>query len=181
MTMADTVAVMNAGRIEQLGPPAELYERPRTTFVANFLGTSNLIETVVARAAGEDLELRAAGGTLRLPAGRCALAAPAPGDRVLAGIRPEKITLMPAGPGADVPAGHNQLTGRVTDASYLGVSWQYRVATPAGPELTVYAQNTGRDPRLAPGAEVVAHWDPAHTFGLDAAQDAAAGTREAAA
>src|SRR5690606_19439008 len=72
MTMADTVAVMNAGRIEQLGPPAELYERPRTTFVANFLGTSNLIETVVARAAGEDLELRAAGGTLRLPAGRCA-------------------------------------------------------------------------------------------------------------
>ena len=69
MTMADTVAVMNAGRVEQLGSPADLYENPHTTFVANFLGTSNLIEAEVDSGSGDDIVLKAGGGKLVLPEG----------------------------------------------------------------------------------------------------------------
>ncbi|WP_254711166.1 ABC transporter ATP-binding protein, partial [Streptomyces lunaelactis] len=72
MTMADTVAVMNGGRVEQLGAPADLYENPQTTFVANFLGTSNLIEAEVASNSGGEVVVTAADAKLRLPAERCA-------------------------------------------------------------------------------------------------------------
>lgn len=90
MTMADTVAVMNGGRVEQLGAPADLYENPRTTFVANFLGTSNLIEGEVV-STGTEVVVSAGGGKLRLPGSRCQ--APATGGgRLLLGIRPEKIS-----------------------------------------------------------------------------------------
>ncbi|MCK7625590.1 ABC transporter ATP-binding protein [Streptomyces sp. RS10V-4] len=174
MTMADTVAVMNGGRVEQLGAPAELYENPATTFVANFLGTSNLIAAEVTEAGGEDLLLAAGGATLRLPARRCRTAARA-GGQVLAGVRPEKVALAHADDAGEVPAGHNRLTGRVKDASFIGVSTQYVIDVPGVGELSVYEQNIGRDGRLVPGAETVAHWKPEHTFGLDAGQDISAG------
>ncbi|GGX97567.1 ABC transporter ATP-binding protein [Streptomyces minutiscleroticus] len=180
MTMADTVAVMNAGRVEQLGAPADLYENPRTTFVANFLGTSNLIEAKVETASGDDLVVEAAGQRLTLPAARCAAPAAA-GGAVLLGVRPEKISLTPADDADRVPAGRNRVTGRITAGSFLGVSTQYVVDCPACPEFEVYVQNIDRDPRLVPGAEVVLHWDPAHSFGLDAAQDIDAGVETAGA
>ena len=182
MTMADQVAVMNAGRVEQLGAPAELYENPQSTFVANFLGTSNLVEARITDVTGDELQLKAEGvdGTLRLPAARCAPADVSTGDRVLIGVRPEKISLLHADDTAGVPEGRNTLTGRIRDASYLGVSTQYVIDTPPCPELQVYAQNMESDGRLEPGAEVVLHWRPSHTFALDAAQDAEAGTAEAA-
>ncbi|MFE8912009.1 ABC transporter ATP-binding protein [Streptomyces globisporus] len=173
MTMADTVAVMNGGRVEQLGAPADLYENPRTTFVANFLGTSNLIagETV---STGENLVVAAGGGKLTLPRERCS-ASTAAGGRLLLGIRPEKISLAHADDADGIPAGRNRVTGRITDSSFIGVSTQYVVESPAGTALQVYEQNIERDTRLVPGAEVVLHWNPAHTFGLDAAQDIDAG------
>ncbi|MFJ3190019.1 ABC transporter ATP-binding protein [Streptomyces halstedii] len=174
MTMADTVAVMNGGRVEQLGAPAELYENPRTTFVANFLGTSNLIEAEIV-SAGTDVVVSAGGGTLRLPAGRCPAPAPS-GGRLLVGVRPEKISLDPAAD-ADPGDGRNRVTGRITEAGFLGVSTQYLVESPAGKALQVYEQNTGHRRSLAPGSEVVLHWDPAHTFALDAAQDMEAGVQ----
>ncbi|MGH3325930.1 MAG: ABC transporter ATP-binding protein [Streptomyces sp.] len=191
MTMADTVAVMVAGRVVQLGAPAELYENPRSTFVANFLGTSNLIEAEITAVEGDELRLTALGTdlVLRLPAQRCAVEDPRPGGKVLVGVRPEKISLVHAddagtsdasGTAGGVPDGDNRLTGRISDASYLGVSLQYVIDTPACPEFSVYEQNIERDARLTPGAEVVLHWRPAHTFALDAAQDADAGTGEEA-
>ncbi|MFG3403908.1 ABC transporter ATP-binding protein [Streptomyces sp. NPDC048142] len=173
MTMADTVAVMNGGRVEQLGAPADLYENPRTTFVANFLGTSNLIQGEVVSTGGDPV-VAAGGGKLTLPRERC----PAPttsGGRLLLGIRPEKISLAHADDADDIAAGRNRVTGRITDSSFIGVSTQYVVESPAGTALQVYEQNIERDPRLVPGAEVVLHWNPAHTFGLDAGQDIAAG------
>ncbi|MFI6415189.1 ABC transporter ATP-binding protein [Streptomyces sp. NPDC050585] len=173
MTMADTVAVMNAGRVEQLGAPADLYDNPRTTFVANFLGTSNLIEARVAET-GTDVVVTAGDGPLRLPAERCATPARA-GERLLVGIRPEKITLAHADDADAVPAGRNRVAGRIAATSFIGVSTEYTVDGPAGTGLKVYEQNIERDGRLVPGAEVVLHWNPAHTFGLDAAQDAEAG------
>ncbi|MGW7822966.1 ABC transporter ATP-binding protein [Streptomyces puniciscabiei] len=180
MTMADTVAVMNAGRVEQLGSPTDLYENPNTTFVANFLGTSNLIEAEVDTKSGGDIVLKAGGGKLVLPETRCSAPATA-GGKVLVGIRPEKISLTHADDGGDIPEGRNRLTGRIADASFIGVSTQYVIDSPVCDELSVYVQNVERDGRLVPGADVVLHWSPAHTFGLDAAQDIDAGTEEEAA
>ncbi|MEU6878319.1 ABC transporter ATP-binding protein [Streptomyces sp. NPDC046712] len=174
MTMADQVAVMNGGRVEQLGAPADLYENPQTTFVANFLGTSNLIEAEVAETGGSDLVVTAGGGKLRLPADRCS-ATVRTGGKVLVGVRPEKISLAHADDAGSIADGRNKVTGRIADSSFIGVSTQYVVNSPAGAELQVYEQNIERDARLVPGAEVVLHWNPAHTFGLDADQDIDAG------
>ncbi|MFF0447056.1 ABC transporter ATP-binding protein [Streptomyces sp. NPDC004609] len=175
MTMADTVAVMNGGRVEQLGPPAELYERPQTTFVANFLGTSNLIEAEVVTNGGGEIVVTAGDARLRLPAERCATS-PSPGSRLLVGVRPEKISLVHADDAGGVADGRNRFTGTIADSSFIGVSTQYRIDSAVSPELEVYVQNVERDTRLVPGAEVVLHWNPEHTFGLDAAQSVLAGT-----
>ncbi|MFJ2956674.1 ABC transporter ATP-binding protein [Streptomyces sp. NPDC087270] len=174
MTMADTVAVMNAGRVEQMGAPADLYENPSSTFVANFLGTSNLIEAEVTGVADGTLTLTRAGQELALPAARCRTEA-ARGDRVLAGVRPEKITLVHRDDAAGVPAGRNRISGRIVDSSFIGVSTQYVVDSPVGADLEVFVPNVERDARLVPGAPVVLHWNPEHTFGLDAGQDIGAG------
>ncbi|MDX3312819.1 ABC transporter ATP-binding protein [Streptomyces sp. NPDC054884] len=175
MTMADTVAVMNGGRVEQLGSPADLYENPHTTFVANFLGTSNLIEAEVDSRAGDDIVLKAGDGKLVLPVARCS-APTANGGRVLVGVRPEKISLTHADDAGEIPEGRNRITGKIADSSFIGVSTQYVIDSSVCPEFEVYVQNIDRDARLMPGADVVLHWSPAHTFGLDAAQSLLAGT-----
>ncbi|MFI5547410.1 ABC transporter ATP-binding protein [Streptomyces sp. NPDC051815] len=174
MTMADTVAVMNGGRVEQLGAPADLYENPRTTFVANFLGTSNLIEAAV-ESVGSDVVVSASGTALRLPAARCSTT-PRTGGKLLVGIRPEKVSLVPADEENTIATGRNRITGRIAASSFIGVSTQFVVDSPVCPELEVYVQNIERDARLVPGAEVVLHWSPEHTFGLDAGQSVLAGT-----
>ncbi|MFJ8919198.1 spermidine/putrescine transport system ATP-binding protein [Streptomyces sp. LamerLS-316] len=176
MTMADTVAVMNGGRVEQLGAPADLYENPRTTFVANFLGTSNLIEGEIV-STGTDVVVSAGGGKLTLPGGRCPSPAES-GGKLLVGVRPEKISLAHTDDAGAIPDGRNRVTGRITDSSFIGVSTQYVVESPAGTALQVYEQNIERDGRLVPGADVVLHWNPEHTFGLDAAQSIDAGVAE---
>jgi spermidine/putrescine transport system ATP-binding protein len=170
MTMADTIAVMNAGRIDQQGGPTELYESPTTTFVANFLGQSNLIRASVAGRSGEDLLLDAHGQRLAMPVSRRTSGE----DDLLIGVRPEKIHLAePGGGGAD---GENVIPGAVvTDASFTGVSTQYMVRTPWGQELMVFVQNLGVGGVLRPGSTVDLRWDPAHTFALDGSADATAG------
>ncbi|MEQ8143152.1 ABC transporter ATP-binding protein [Streptomyces sp. OP7] len=175
MTMADCVAVMNAGRVEQLGTPADLYENPRTTFVANFLGTSNFIEAEVDSTSGDDIVLKAGGGKLVLRRARASAPA-ATGGKILAGVRPEKISLTHADDAGEIPEGRNRITGRITASSFIGVSTQFVVDSPVCTDFEVYVQNIDRDARLVPGAEVVLHWNPDHTFGLDAAQSLLAGT-----
>ncbi|MCF2130560.1 ABC transporter ATP-binding protein [Strepomyces sp. STD 3.1] len=177
MTMADQVAVMNGGRVEQLGAPADLYENPQTTFVANFLGTSNLIQAEVDTRSGDDVVVRAAGDKLLLPGSRCAVPARA-GGKVLVGVRPEKVGLTHADEAGSIPEGRNRITGKISNSSFIGVSTQYVVDCAACPDFEVYAQNIDRDARLVPGADVVLHWNPAHTFGLDASQDIDAGVAE---
>ncbi|NES15243.1 MULTISPECIES: ABC transporter ATP-binding protein [Micromonospora] len=160
MTMADTVAVMNAGRIEQLGAPADLYEYPATAFVANFLGQSNLLAGEAAGRTGDDLPVTAHGARFSVPADRARV----DHGPVFLGVRPEKLHLA-ADPG-EVPAGHQHVGGVVTDASYVGVSTQYLVRTAWGSELSVFAANSGVGGRLAVGTPVTAHWDPRHAFVL---------------
>lgn len=174
MTMADTVAVMNGGRVEQLGAPAELYENPKTTFVANFLGTSNLIEAEVLEAGASDVVVSSAGTKLRVPATRCSTT-PRAGGKLLVGVRPEKISLVHADAEDTVESGRNKVAGKIVASSFIGVSTQFVIDSPVCPELEVYVQNIERDARLVPGADVILHWNPDHTFGLDAAQDIDAG------
>jgi spermidine/putrescine transport system ATP-binding protein len=162
MTMADTIAVMNDGRIEQSGTPADLYERPRTEFVASFLGVSNLVDARLRASSNGLANVETHDGAiLRVPSERIG---PHGGDAVRVGVRPEKVTLAPAG--AAVPEGANVLRGTVIVASFLGVSIQYVVRTAGGEELTVFAQNRdGAEPdSLAPGREVQLAWSPEHTF-----------------
>jgi spermidine/putrescine transport system ATP-binding protein len=147
MTMADTIAVMNGGRLEQLGAPQELYDHPQTAFVAGFLGVSNLLPAAVE---GSD-SVRLDDGTL--------IRARVNGHagRVAAGVRPEKITLGEGG-------GPNRLSGTIAESAYIGVATQVVVKTPAG-TVQVFAQNTDPGSRVpAPGSAVTLSWSPESTF-----------------
>lgn len=163
MTMADTIAVMNQGRIEQLADPATLYEHPASTFVANFLGQSNLLTARITGPAHEghmparthDVEVTVAAE--RVPAGI---------TDVWIGVRPEKLRLG--------GTGRNQLRGEVTDVSFTGVATHYLVRMPWGMIVTVVQQNDG-SPRAAVGENVTVSWEPGHEFVLDQAQDEDAG------
>ncbi len=169
MTMADTIAVMNAGHIEQMGAPGELYENPQSTFVANFLGQSNLLEGKVSRVEGAEVTVDVRGVTVGASADRSARTE----GEVWVGVRPEKILLVE--PDAE-SAGVNRLPGaRVADVSFVGVSTQYLVRMPWGQELMVFEQNTGARAPFTNGAEVELTWSPEHTFLLDASEDAHAG------
>jgi len=169
MTMADTVAVMNAGAIEQLGRPDELYDNPATTFVANFLGQSNLVAGEIRASRGAELEVDVHGATIRVPSSRARVRS----GKVWFGVRPEKVIL---GSSVDTAEATNVLApGVVTDVSFAGVSTQYLVRMPWDQELTVFEQNTGAHPVRRVGEGVDLRWRPEHTFVLDAAQDARAG------
>ncbi|HEY2948154.1 MAG TPA: ABC transporter ATP-binding protein [Micromonosporaceae bacterium] len=160
MWMADTVAVMNAGRIEQLGAPEDIYEFPASPFVANFLGQSNLFAAEVAGRSGDDLLLSAHGSRFAAPARRARSA----DGQVWLGVRPEKVQLAPTEQGA--PPGHNAVNGVLTDICYAGVSTEYLVRTPWGQEMSVFSANAAAGGLLQPDTEVVAHWIPTHSFVL---------------
>jgi spermidine/putrescine transport system ATP-binding protein len=161
MTMSDRIAVMNSGRYEQLGDPESLYERPATRFVAGFLGISNLLPGDVEGSDGGYATVRLADDSrVRAP-----MASTNGHVRVNVGVRPEKIRLREASEAA--PSGHNELTGVVKDASYLGVSTQYQVEARGGARLTVYEQNVERATKAelwAPGEAVRMTWSPDHSF-----------------
>lgn len=159
--MADTVAVMNEGRIEQMGEPSEIYELPQTMFVARFLGQSNLFLGERVGMGSTGVQVRTHDQVFTVPEARNN----APGSAIIVGVRPEKMTVIDLGD--DVPAGHDQITGVVTDVSYTGVSTQYLIRMPWGQEIMVFEQNTVVGDRCSVGDEVVVHWAPSHAFGLD--------------
>jgi spermidine/putrescine transport system ATP-binding protein len=170
MTMADTIAVMNRGVIEQMGPPNELYDRPATTFVSNFLGQSNLVRAEVIGRHGDEILVDAAGNKLGAPVDRARRTQ----GTVWVGVRPEKVFLATAE--SEPQNGSNLLrSGVVSDVSFIGVSTQYLVRMPWGQELTVFEQNSGAREPFTVGADVDLHWVRAHTFLLDAQQDVHAG------
>jgi spermidine/putrescine transport system ATP-binding protein len=170
MTMADTIAVMNAGVVEQMGSPEELYDNPATTFVANFLGQSNLVPGTVVDAAGDYLVVDVAGERVGVLRERARVHA----GEVLVGVRPEKVRLSTGDD--EGAAASNRLGGaRVSDVSFTGTSTQYIVALPSGQELTVFEQNTGSRPSMTLGERVSLRWSREHTFALDGSQDIHAG------
>jgi spermidine/putrescine transport system ATP-binding protein len=155
MSMADTIAVMNAGKIEQAGTAEELYEAPQTAFVANFLGTSNMINGTLQNGTVTTHD----GATLQVPAERIG---PHHTAEVCIGVRPEKIVIGKRGG----PSEGNLVRGRVELSSFLGTFVQYVVRAEGGEELTVMCQNddgVGRADFTA-GEEVDLTWQPTHTF-----------------
>jgi spermidine/putrescine transport system ATP-binding protein len=161
MSMADTVAVMNHGRIEQMGVPTELYELPRTAFVADFLGQSNLFRGNVVSASATSIVVDVAGEKLTVPTHRSARDS---GD-VTVGMRPEKAQMRWGK--EKPPADHNVLTGgRVTSVSYSGVSSQYTVSFPSVGTVLVFQQNADSGGPVAAGTEVTVSWPIDSTFGL---------------
>jgi len=169
MTMADTIAVMNEGQIEQMGSPAELYDNPKTAFVANFLGQSNLIKGTISGNDGDSIMADLYGQKISLPKRR----SHATDNSIYAGIRPEKfrISLL------NTPVSGNVLSGgHIEDVSYIGVSTQYQVAMPWGQELIVFEQNDDGVAPFKKGDAVNISWEPVFTFALRGDEDVTAGS-----
>jgi spermidine/putrescine transport system ATP-binding protein len=154
MTMADTIAVMHDGRIEQLGTPTELYETPRTEFVAGFLGISNLLRGTVE---GDGVVRLEDGTVVRVPAASGRTGA------LSIGIRPEKVRLG--------TQEENHLAGEVRESAYIGVSTQYVVETRAG-AIMLYVQNAEAGaPSVQPGDQVNLNWSPDATFVVESEEE----------
>ena len=158
LTLSDRIAILDQGRIVQVGAPQQVYERPRTAFAARFLGDANVLKGM--RTAGG---LRLADGTeLSLPGAGSSV-----GEDALVAVRPEKMSVLAAG--APVPSDlGNRLSGRVLQAIYSGNSVTYRVAAPAaGAEpLLAFVQN--RSGELLPmGTEVTLAWPAGQTVPLE--------------
>jgi spermidine/putrescine transport system ATP-binding protein len=141
LTMSDRIAVMNRGVIEQMDEPEEIYERPSTTFVAGFIGVSNLMPGEVVSTGTGTAELRLdAGVTVR--AGAAGLSV---GERAHAVVRPEKLQLQRANGAA--PDGRASVDGQVESSLYLGTATQVIVRLPDDTRMTVLVPNTDEEAR----------------------------------
>jgi spermidine/putrescine transport system ATP-binding protein len=162
MDMADTVAVMNKGRIEQMGAPEALYERPKTIFVSKFLGQSNLFVGEVVETNADSVSISVLGNKITVPTKRAEKTT----GKIAIGVRPEKATFHEdQAPAAS--AGLNIIgPGEIIDIRFTGVSNQYLIEIPQIGKVTVFAQNVGKSPVTELGAKVWVSWKVEHSFGL---------------
>jgi putative spermidine/putrescine transport system ATP-binding protein len=160
LTMSDRIAVFNNGRIEQIGTPAELYERPATRFVAGFIGETNFFagSVISVQAATCEVEL---GGTRLLAVVRGGLST---GTRVVVAIRPERIRMQAGNASASA------FSGQLVDVIYLGSTRKYLVRLPTGQECTVLKQaDAAESSGLKPGDAVTLSWETEHATAFTAA------------
>ncbi|MDQ2984264.1 MAG: ABC transporter ATP-binding protein [Actinomycetota bacterium] len=171
LTMSDRVAVMHQGRVEQAGTPKEVYEEPRTDFVADFLGVSNLVEAHARDSDRGGCVLRIGESTLRADQGDTG----ARGE-VKAMIRPERITLEPQD-----TAGENRLAGLVERAVFLGGSYEVHVRVVGGALLKTTVPNDGSAAvnGLEQGTAVTLHLPPDALRVLEPSEPAEASTPQA--
>ncbi|HEX9015462.1 MAG TPA: ABC transporter ATP-binding protein [Chloroflexota bacterium] len=160
MVLSDRIAVMNQGRIEQVGTPEEIYFRPRTKFVADFIGQNNFIEGELASSSpqADTAEVLVGGRRLLATFDQSAK----PGQKVIACIRPEFIQILPAG--ASTPDGETNLfEGKIILAAFLGSEWRYEVRTDAGFVVKVCLQtNQGRS--MSVGDTAAVRWLKKDTY-----------------
>jgi spermidine/putrescine transport system ATP-binding protein len=161
MDMADTVAVMNKGEIEQMGAPEALYDRPKTAFVARFLGQSNIFVGDVVEENDHSISISCNGQRIAAPKKRSEKHS----GKVALGVRPEKATFHEEKPNLD--SNHNLVgPGEIIDIRFTGVSNQYLIDVPGFGDITVFAQNVGKSPVVELGAHVWVSWKVEHAFGL---------------
>jgi spermidine/putrescine ABC transporter ATP-binding subunit len=159
MSMSDRIAIMNHGRIDQVGPPGEVYERPSNPFVGRFLGEANLIEGTVLAEGGEIARLRLTSGQeLRAPRSNSC----SPGQGMLF-IRPERVEIAP-GTIASGDPGANVLAGKVRRCSFLGNILRYAVEIDSASAITVDLQNAAGVAPLPAGSSVVLRWPVADSL-----------------
>jgi spermidine/putrescine transport system ATP-binding protein len=156
LTMSDRIAVMNRGRVEQIAVPEEVYDRPATTFVAGFIGVSNLMPATVTGSREVKLD---EGTTIAAPTDGFS-----PGDRCHAVVRPEKLQVE-LGEDGDGRADHPRVEGVVASSLYLGTATQIAVDLGEGVRMTVLVPNADEaDRQRLPGggARVALSWEPEH-------------------
>ena len=164
LSMADRIVVMNEGRVDQIGTAEEIYNRPRTRFVAEFIGMCNFLPGQVVLVTGDHFRFRA--GDLEVAVAIDG-AAPAPGTQGTLSLRPEVIRIL--GAGESPPAGVNVAHGQVREITYLGAFRHYRVELCSGHELIVYQQSGGTPPAQE-GGRVQVIWEVgAESFQLEGA------------
>ena len=158
LTMSDRIAVMNRGRVEQVATPEEVYNRPATTFVAGFIGVSNLMPATVT--GSEEVKLDE-GSTIATPTDGFS-----PGDRCHAVVRPEKLRVETSGNGNGASRGDMpRVEGVVTSSLYLGTATQIAVDLGEGVRMTVLVPNADEAERQqlpGGGARVALNWEPEH-------------------
>lgn len=159
MTLADRIAVMKAGRIIQIGAPSEVYERPRTRFISNFLGSSNFFEGKVLGCQDGLARLQVGPGFV-LAAG-CERPLDAGAEMSLV-VRPEKIRIF-----EEDPALPNCLRAQVVHLVYMGTSTTYLLQPEEGERIMAFDQNEGSKPDFEIGQQIFAAWDPDSCFLLD--------------
>ncbi|MBB2910080.1 spermidine/putrescine transport system ATP-binding protein [Streptosporangium becharense] len=159
LTMSDRIAVMNDGLVEQLAPPREIYERPATTFVAGFIGTSNLLNGTIDSVASGRALFKLGEGDHVLVAGDSHRA----GDPIAVTVRPEKITISTEEPAGDVSV----VRGTVSEVVYLGLYNSYAVRLADGAEVTVFQQNALDSSTTAERGDTVwLSWQPQHSYAI---------------
>jgi spermidine/putrescine transport system ATP-binding protein len=162
LTMSDRIAVMNEGAVEHLGSPRDIYEHPRTRFVAGFIGTSNLLDGRTSRMVDGNAVIDIDGDQrIVVPTRRSGIAV---GEQIELTVRPEKIRLRIDAP---VGAGGSVLRGMVTEVVYLGTATNYNVTTSTGSDVVVFTQNASNaDDIAARGDDVWLTWDPQHSYAI---------------
>jgi spermidine/putrescine transport system ATP-binding protein len=157
LAMSDRIAVMNHGRVEQIGSPREIYEHPRTAFVADFIGSLNALELAVDEVVGEYALIRPGedeqivvlvGSQTR------------PGELLRVAVRPERVRIGPAGEA--VAEGGSRLDGTVAEVVYLGMYTQFHVDTRAG-RIVCHRLAEESLAEICEGTHVVLSWDSSHT------------------
>jgi spermidine/putrescine transport system ATP-binding protein len=156
LAMSDRIAVMNGGRVEQVGTPREIYEHPQTPFVADFIGSLNALELTVG-------ELVGGFAVMRLGEGERIVVPVAPatrvGEAIRVAVRPERVQI--AAPAALPPDAGSRLEGAIAEVVYLGMYTQFHVDTRAG-RIVCHRLADESLAALVPGARVAVAWDPEH-------------------
>jgi spermidine/putrescine transport system ATP-binding protein len=156
LAMSDRIAVMNGGRVEQVGSPREIYEHPQTAFVADFIGSLNVLELSVDELVGDN-------AVMRLDEAERVVAAVGPdtriGDALRVAVRPEQVRITP--PGSVAPDGGSRLQGTIAELVFLGMYTQFHVDTQIG-RLASFRLANESLAALGVGSRVALEWTPEH-------------------
>jgi len=160
LTMSDRVAVFNDGRIQQLAPPSELYERPKNSFVAQFIGENNKLDGIIEEVSGDRV-------LVRLPSGELIDATPvnvnAKGRQTTVSIRPERVEFKPE----MMPPGAHMINAEVLEMIYMGDILRARLRVAGSDDFVMKMRNTLGQTRLSPGEKIKVGWHPQDARALD--------------